>query len=500
MTNNFENDTRTEAQNAASSFTLDSLRAPLSDPTQQLSRPDTLRTFGDEVLPTLRFGEQPNQFDHTVYSKDSTVARVTDANRDSVVQIYGLLKHPTDPKLPFSAGSGFFLDEHGTIATAYHVLKDIRGPVMVDTADGVTHKARIVGVDPHADVAVLSIDDGKQTQKVTLNENAQMAQGEPLIALGHPNGWHGLYVSPGTFNRQGPIDAVARTNNLGELDHKQQVFVTDSNTQAGSSGGPVFNQNGELVGMVDRGDGVHNYLIPAATLRSAAEHIMHPSDAQTQSYSWNASNQPPYPLYNGLQNPGTDRIPGYVPTAMTTSIMPFSAGDRLPYQVTTQTGDGLSTQATPNPFATRMPFELNHNAGDRMPAQIPSGHSFYSPNRVADNANNGEKAFYLGPALTLASRFMPERSAYTGYAAGIGVGLSGYWGARDFFNHDLHGIKTAFSDGGTMHDKVKSSINVATDGLLVGSAFARWVPELRPATMGASLVGSAVKIGNQNLW
>jgi len=370
-------------------------------------------SFGQEIIPTLKPGMVPNPLDQTVYSRSSETARVFDNNHDSVVEIYG---PPKDPTVQHDfAASGFFLDDHGDIATAYHVVRDIAA-IHVDTADGVKHEARIVSCDPDSDVAIISIDAGHPTQAATLAAKTDDLQaGDSLTAIGHPNGWGAEFASPGHYLGSGPLASLTPPEYFKGVSAKQQMLVTDMNTQFGNSGSPVFNAKGEVVGLLDRGNGSYSYLIPAASIRAVAQ-------------------------------------------GRSASALPAA-------------GTGARTDATGGqPLLPVAPAD-----------RLPSNH-----------------AFYVGAVLTGGSHFFPDGHAFKGYAARIGTVLSGAAGLEDFLSTDRKSFLDSFSSG-SPQDKFRSSVSLASDGLLVGAAMTGFIPSLRAASVGISLAGTALKIGNSAL-
>jgi S1-C subfamily serine protease len=144
-------------------------------------------------------------------------------------------------------GSGFVVDGAGHIATNAHVVTSDGGgraeDVFVEFSDGNRVQARIVGVDPNADVAVLKVDpDGLSLTPLRLGDSDSIDVGEPVAAIGSPFGERqSLSV--------GVISAVDR--NIGSLTRFQigDAIQTDAAINPGNSGGPLLDAHGRVLGI-----------------------------------------------------------------------------------------------------------------------------------------------------------------------------------------------------------------------------------------------------------
>jgi hypothetical protein len=206
---------------------------------------------GKEAIPTLLPNQNANQYDETMYPNNSKLATLTNQNKASIVEIYGPAKGNSQEEY---LGSGFFIDSRGDIATALHVVKD-DASVDVITSDGQTHPATIVSKRPTADLAIISIGSKESTQPVVLAPNSEtLNTGQADAALGHPEGWPKLYLSPGQYDGMVTSNDVAVTG-LSGVNPQQNLLESNMNVQAGDSGAPVFNNKDQVVGVIDRGDG-----------------------------------------------------------------------------------------------------------------------------------------------------------------------------------------------------------------------------------------------------
>jgi serine protease Do len=134
-------------------------------------------------------------------------------------------------------GSGFIISPEGHILTNAHVVADA-GDVTVRLTDKREFKARVLGVDKRTDVALIKID-GSNLPTVRVGNSAQVRVGEWVAAIGSPFGFENSVTS-------GIVSAKARVL----PDENFVPFLqTDVAINPGNSGGPLFNLNGEVVGI-----------------------------------------------------------------------------------------------------------------------------------------------------------------------------------------------------------------------------------------------------------
>ena len=135
-------------------------------------------------------------------------------------------------------GSGFIIDANGTIVTNNHVIKDARS-ISVTLDDGTSLPARVVGADPRTDIAVLKINAGHPLPYIQLGNSAGVKPGEWVVAMGNPFGLGGTVTA-------GIVSAISRDIGDGPYD---QFIQIDAPINQGNSGGPLFTQDGKVVGM-----------------------------------------------------------------------------------------------------------------------------------------------------------------------------------------------------------------------------------------------------------
>lgn len=142
------------------------------------------------------------------------------------------------PRRGVSLGSGFVIDSSGIVVTNNHVIEN-SNDISVVFNDGTELKAELIGKDPKVDVAVLRVKSDKPLKAVKFGDSSVSRIGDQVIAIGNPFGFGGS-VSAGI------ISAINRNINSSSYDNYIQ---TDASINKGNSGGPLFNMNGEVIGI-----------------------------------------------------------------------------------------------------------------------------------------------------------------------------------------------------------------------------------------------------------
>ena len=139
-----------------------------------------------------------------------------------------------------SSGSGFVLTENGYIVTNYHVVKSAE-TVKVTLYNGDEYEAKYVGGDEDYDIAVIKVE-AEGLQAVTLGDSDTLNVGDHVLAIGNPLGELTFSMSGGM------VSSVNRAINVDGTPFN--MIQTDASINSGNSGGPLFNQYGEVVGIV----------------------------------------------------------------------------------------------------------------------------------------------------------------------------------------------------------------------------------------------------------
>ena len=145
---------------------------------------------------------------------------------------------PTNPRsIIMGEGSGFFISKDGYIVTNYHVVQKSKN-VTITMDNGKVLDAKVVGTDPKTDLALLKVDESGDYPYVTLAKGAPQI-GDWVVAIGNPYGLGGTVTA-------GIISAKGRDIGDGPYDRFLQI---DAPINKGNSGGPAFNEEGQVVGV-----------------------------------------------------------------------------------------------------------------------------------------------------------------------------------------------------------------------------------------------------------
>lgn len=164
-----------------------------------------------------------------------------DPQAEILRRIFGMPMTPSPQEQKHtSLGSGFILSGDGYILTNNHVV-DGADKVTVRLQDRRTLTAKVIGTDPTYDIALLKVDAGGNLPAVTIGDSRHLKPGQWVLAIGSPFGFDFTVT-------QGIVSAVGR--NLGQRDQPYTSFIqTDVPINRGNSGGPLFNLQGEVVGI-----------------------------------------------------------------------------------------------------------------------------------------------------------------------------------------------------------------------------------------------------------
>jgi serine protease Do len=201
------------------------------------------------ALPAMAFTEDQK-------SRVTPVVRAVQAAKDSVVNISAtsILKGFDEDIFNFfrapmpiqreavSLGSGFVIHPSGYIVTNAHVVQQASEKITVSLADKTTLQARKISSDVEHDLAVIKVDPPQLLKALSLGRGDDLMIGETVIAIGNPLGYQHTVTT-------GVISAVDRELDFGRGKVYRRLIQTDASINPGNSGGPLFNINGELIGI-----------------------------------------------------------------------------------------------------------------------------------------------------------------------------------------------------------------------------------------------------------
>jgi len=144
---------------------------------------------------------------------------------------------PTERKAT-ALGSGFIIDKKGIVVTNNHVIQGAED-IVVSVNGSAEYKAKVIGKDPYMDLAILEIESNESFVPVSFGDSDKARIGDWVIAIGNPFGFGGT-VTTGIIS--------SRNRDIG-LTRYDDFIQTDASINQGNSGGPLFNLEGEVIGI-----------------------------------------------------------------------------------------------------------------------------------------------------------------------------------------------------------------------------------------------------------
>jgi len=163
---------------------------------------------------------------------------------------------PTDPDfIPMEYATGVIVDSRGLVLTACHVLGE-QSDYYITTHDRRVYRAQVKGADPRSDLAVLAFDAASGLQPIRFGDATQLRKGQIVVALGNPYAiardgqasasW-GIVAN--LSRKAPPLAQAGATSARPTLHHFGTLIQTDAKLNLGTSGGPLLNLRGEMVGL-----------------------------------------------------------------------------------------------------------------------------------------------------------------------------------------------------------------------------------------------------------
>jgi putative serine protease PepD len=215
---------------------------------------------------------------NTASSSTKSVAQIAQDSTPGVVEVDA---SGTSSQSPFPGGSsstsaegtGWVYDAQGHIVTNEHVI-DGASSVSVKFSDGSTAKATVVASDTSSDLAVLKVDVPSSKLKVLpVGDSSALAVGDGVVAIGNPYGLDGTVTT-------GIVSALDREISAPDGTPIEGAIQTDAAINHGNSGGPLFNLDGQVVGITSQiqsdsgvNDGI-GFAISSNTVKSVVQQLL----------------------------------------------------------------------------------------------------------------------------------------------------------------------------------------------------------------------------------
>ena len=208
----------------------------------------------------------------TVPGSTLTVKQIVEKAADAIVEINTELVTSdfwNRTRVTPGAGSGVIVSADGYVITNNHVISQAN-KVTVTLKDGTEYEAKFIGADAQADVAVLKIE-AKGLTPVVFGDSDKLSLGDPAVVIGNPLGKLGGTVTSGI------ISSLDRQLSIGG--QNMTLLQTDASINRGNSGGGLFNQYGEIIGLVvakSEGVGVEGigFAIPINIVKDVATQLI----------------------------------------------------------------------------------------------------------------------------------------------------------------------------------------------------------------------------------
>lgn len=200
----------------------------------------------DEQDPQDEQDQEDQQGTTNEQSTGASQASVTSAQGKGVVLIEATTASGR------SAGTGMVVTDNGYVLTNYHVVQSSTALRVQLASSQKTYQATVVGHDASNDVALLKLEGAEGLQTVTLDDD-QLSTGDAVTAVGNANGQGHLSAAAGTVTDLTSSITVSNETSSSGKEELSDVIKTTAGAQPGDSGGPMFDAEGEVVGMTTAG-------------------------------------------------------------------------------------------------------------------------------------------------------------------------------------------------------------------------------------------------------
>lgn len=208
--------------------------------------------YGIISLYPATFVKQITKLEKDVTVNEKGIADAVDKIYDAVVVVSNYRKNSSNTLTLTGTGTGFVYqieNDKAYILTNYHVI-DGGTEIHVSFTNGTEEIVKVEGGDKYSDVAVLSIKKDKIVSVAELGKSSESRIGDTVFVVGSPLAdVYSWSVTRGILSGKDRMVEVSSTNNSSQADYVMSVHQTDAAINAGNSGGPLSNSNGQVIGI-----------------------------------------------------------------------------------------------------------------------------------------------------------------------------------------------------------------------------------------------------------
>ena len=255
-----------------------SLAAPAASPAPVATAPDVDGRNSDSLPETANASDAPLTAG-AIYERSGESVAFIEAEQGGAPAASPF--EPLPQQGGTASGSGFLMDDEGHVLTNAHVVEGSDSVTVRLGEDDEPLEAEVLGLDTSTDVAVLAIDPAAvDVDPLPLGDSGEIAVGDAVVAIGNPFGLDRTVTT-------GIVSALQRQISAPDGFTISDVIQTDAAINPGNSGGPLFNADGEVIGINSQiatagGEGSVGvgFAVPVDTVRNVAKQILDDGTAE----------------------------------------------------------------------------------------------------------------------------------------------------------------------------------------------------------------------------
>jgi S1-C subfamily serine protease len=198
------------------------------------------QSHGD-ALPTHSVDLSPVSDDVILDAYSDAIVTITESVGPAVVRVETTSAQSDSSRERGGLGSGIVISPDGLVLTNSHVVGSSR-QIRLRNSDGMVTEARVVGVDPDTDLALLRADSVRNMHFASLGNSKRLRRGQLVVAIGNPLGFESTVTA-------GVVSALGRSIRSANGRTIEDVIQTDAALNPGNSGGPLVSSAGEVIGV-----------------------------------------------------------------------------------------------------------------------------------------------------------------------------------------------------------------------------------------------------------